>query len=337
LQLVLSGLVFAFAIATLARGGPDYTERWILVEASRERILRKIEGRDARIELTPEAAQDAGLHESAGTIYTEKHGPDGVTRSVILPFDLERHADLVGQPGCMVWVKAPPEPPPIARAWLGFVLALVGAVVGLEFVLHQVVLSDEGVEAHGLFGTRSLRWGECSWFDLWGRERIVLGGSPSGTVSIRVGLFKERHEITEEIIRRVGEPTRRKTKKGPIWAAFGCLMAGGIAGAFSSSLVWFGGLVLGALVAFLVVEVERAVSRRVALLVAVAWTVLFAAGAAVLSRQVWGASWTAALATFAFVTAWLAGLSLTRVRYATMRRVISPDWARDARPDECLV
>ena len=66
------------------------------------------------------------------------------------------------------------------------------------------------------------------------------------SVSIRLDLFAKREEIVEEIVRRVGEPTRRKQKNALFVSASVCSALGLGAALFSTLIGYLAGLVVGA-------------------------------------------------------------------------------------------
>jgi hypothetical protein len=335
---LLVAVYVCYAILFLCGPSADSSESYTVVEGDKAHVLRKIEGRRAWIEIEILKCRDLDLPELK--LYKDPRIASGVSSDSVLrlDFDEAKHADLIGRDGCTVLVESRGMPVPNKWAWAVFWFVLAGVCLwqSLFTVGQTITLSDEGITLRTLLFRREARWEECSWFDLWGKYRVVIGRASGRALSMPLGFLRQRRDLVVKIKQHLGEPTRRKQKI--VQTVLVSVLFGGSAmvGLFSTPVGFLTALAFGVATAFCFVSAERDVSKRAVRAWLIGLSVLFLAAAAALSKALWGWSWTALLSTIAIFGGWFPAFYLTRMHEGFMRRIIGDDWARPARPGECL-
>ncbi len=327
-----------FAIFDFARVPRRDVYVKVEVKGDKEQVLRKVRGREAWLEMSKERfREELGFtNESPGERPRDSHTP------VRLKFNEGEHAHLIGEKGCRVFIweyrREYRRDPSLVRD--GVFHVFFGAMFFWQFLVtasNGLLLSDNGVELRALLGKRSLRWEECSWFHLWGKSRLVLGRAHGRAVSIRLDLFHDAEEILVAAHEHVGIPRRLKLRY-PIFLLALLFAAGGVGASLYSTLVgYLVALGLGVVMGVCFLEIERRLSTKAVPTAILSVSLCMIAAAGVVSsvaRGLVGVQFL--LSTYVLFAGWFTGFYFTRIHEGYMRGIVGDDWARPARPGECL-
>jgi hypothetical protein len=309
---------------------------YMVVEGDKAHVLREIKGHRAWMEIEILKCQDLDLPEL--DFYKDPQIASHVRSGSVLrlDFDEAKHADLIGRDGCTVIAEAGPGPRDARLGMLFTIGALVQFWQFLSTVRQAVVVSDRGIWLESVLVTREVRWDECSWFDLWDQHYVVIGQASGRALRLWLGLFRQPQDLVAKIKEHLGEPTRWKQRIVRAVLTAVLLGGSGITGLFSTLVGYFVALACGVATGFFFLSFERGMSKRGTAASILGLGVFALAVAVTLSMAVWGRERTALLSTIAIFGGWFFAFYLTRVYEGMVRRIIGDDWARPARPEECL-
>lgn len=332
-SLSMALLWLGFAIFNFARAPRRDVYVWIEVEGDKEQVLRKVRGREARLEMSKERFRE----ELGFTDESHRETPQDGRIPVLVKFNEGEYGHLIGEEGCRVFVKSRRDPFALGES-VRYVLLAVGFLWSfLSTASNGLLISDSGLELRALLGTHSLCWNQCSWFHLWGKSRVVLGRAHGRAISIRFDLFRDGREVLAAAKERVGEPKRLKPKTVVILPA-AVFAAGGFAAASYSTFVgYLLALGLGVVTAVCFLEIERRISAKAAVSAILGLCLCMIAAAGLVSsvaRGLVGAQFL--LSTYVLFSGWFGGFYFTRIHEGYMRGIIGDDWARPASPGEWL-
>jgi len=197
-----------------------------------------------------------------------------------------------------------------------------------------LVLGESDIQRCSFLSDRRVAYDDVAWFDLYHNWRAVLGRQQGASLSINLTNFKQRDEIVARLKERLGDPTIRKLRLGPVLAVLVVAAGGAVLGMHFSMFAYVLALAAGIATAMGFQTIERRIPVQT-LPAALAGMCLLVLGLSALVEDValgrFGSELL--LATIMLFAGWLGAFYLTRVYNGYRRGIIGPDWAETVAPE----